>query len=305
MTIFVVGNVAIDETLSVDAFPAPGASILAVPAGSDLGGKGANQAVVLSRCGMDVHLTAPIGADDAAGEVKRVLTAERLSTTFVVIAGRTTDRSIILRAPSGENLIVTTAQAAEGFPAQHAADAIETARAGDVVLLQGNLTDKVTRAVFTKAQAQGAMTVFNPSPVRPTFCELLPLCDLVVANAKEAEALTGVGGRAALDALCDQGAGKVIITLGSEGAILKSSEGVISAGAVAATPVDTTGAGDTFLGAMLASAISRHAFDALALHHGAAAAALTVSRPGAFASLPGRAEVEAILGETASSELRR
>ena len=143
----------------------------------------------------------------------------------------------------------------------HMADAV----AGDILLQQGNFSLDKTRALFQYARSRGMTTVFNPSPVNPDFCHLWPLIDIAVVNESEAELLQPYGVKT------------LVITQGAEA-------------------LDTTGAGDTFLAVMLASALLRGvAPDALALAHASRAAAITVSRRGTVSAFPGSRELAALL----------
>ena len=158
------------------------------------------------------------------------------------------------------------------------------AAAGDILLQQGNFSLDKTRALFQYAKARGMTTVFNPSPVNPDFCHLWPLIDIAVVNESEAELLQPYGVKS------------LVITQGAAGAWLVQEGQRRFCPAVPAEALDTTGAGDTFLAVMLASALLRGvAPDALALAHASRAAAITVSRRGTLSAFPGSHELAALL----------
>lgn len=290
MRAFVIGNVALDQTVAVGDLPAWGASIHGQASAADLGGKGANQAIVLGRAGLACRLVAAVGTDSRADEIRARLAAEPLAATLLPVAGVASDLSLILRGPGGENAIITTHAAAQGLTAAAACGALAAALPGDLLVLQGNLSAETTRAACLMARARGMQTALNPSPLQPYFAALWPLVDLAFVNEGEAAAL---GGAAALLAA---GVGRIVQTLGPQGAVLILPGQRLAVPAEACAVVDTTGAGDCFMATALASAALRGvAVDARALGHAAAAAAITVARPGTGAAFPTGPELAAIL----------
>ena len=297
MRAYVIGNVAIDETISVSSMPQAGASILGREETRDLGGKGANQAVVMGRSGLPTTLISAIGEDHRGRMIAEQLAHEPVEASLVSLADRPSDFSIIFTTPDGENAIVTTTESAEALSLEAATERLATAQPGDLVALQGNLSEHATRGILALARDRDLATAFNPSPLRPYHPDLLPLTDTVFVNEGEAEHLSGASGEAAVRALLAAGAKRVVLTLGARGALLAEAGGNIAAiPAVRAKAVDTTGAGDTFMAVALASAALRGvAIDTRAVAHGAAAAALTVSRRGTRSAFPSPDELAAIL----------
>lgn len=290
MRAFVIGNVALDEAVTVDDLPAFGASIHAQAGGVDLGGKGANQAIVLGRAGVPCRFCAAVGEDSRAGDIRSRLAAEPLKTDLVRIPGVASDFSVILRTKAGDNAVITTNAAASGLTAGAACASLAGARAGDLLVLQGNLSAETTAAALRQARAMGMQTALNPSPLRPFFAGLWPLLDIAFVNESEAAALGGT------DALLAAGVPQVVLTLGAKGARLVTGTGNVLVPAQPCAVVDTTGAGDCFMATALASAALRAArLDPRALRHAAAAAAITVSRPGTGAAFPTQAELADIL----------
>lgn len=298
MHAYVIGNVAVDETVRVDQWPTAGASIFGGHGSTDIGGKGANQAVVMARCGLPTTLIAPVGEGFRARSIAERLEAEPLECRLVRLEGRATDFSIIFTTPDGENAIVTTTDAAQNLAPEDALPALGQARPDDLAVLQGNLSGETTSALLGEARRHGMVTAFNPSPLRPCFGELWPLVDIAFLNAGEALALTGASGEAAAAVLHARGVRDVVLTLGADGALLSSGGIAVRVAAISANAVDTTGAGDTFMGAALASAALRGTrLDELALVHAARASALTVSRKGTLGAFPSIGEMSAILAQ--------
>lgn len=293
MRAFVVGNAALDETLAVEDFPSPGASIFGEALSQDLGGKGLNQAVAICRTGLDCVFIAAVGDDARGREIASRLSAEPLEARLVELPGIPTDISVILMAQFGENAVITTRAAAAALTAEDAIQALAAARPSDLVVMQGNLGETTTRDMLRHARERGLRTAMNPSPMQPFARSLLDLVDSVFVNEGEAEMLGGV------DTVLAAGASEVVLTLGSRGAALIRSSGRVDVAAHPCTVVDTTGAGDCFMGVALASAALRGVtLDTLALRHGARAAAYTVARAGTVKAFPDCAVMRDILGST-------
>lgn len=290
--IHVVGNAAIDTIYRVDRFPLPGETIIARGMTEDIGGKGANQAIVAARAGATVRLVAPVGGDGAASRIRAVLADEGVIDGLVA-SNAPTDRSSVYVDAAGENTIVSVTTLAEAFDPL-AAGALDDVGAGDVVLCQANIGLSALTACLSAARAKGAPTVLNPSPVFRSAAFDWRLAMVVVLNRIEAEQLTGQNdARMAAARLRAAGAGTVVVTLGSEGAVMVG-DGIVDVTAPQVDAVDTTGAGDVFCGMLTAMRARDLSWkDSLAL--AADAAARSVTRRGVLASFPTSGEIEAML----------
>lgn len=301
MKVHVIGNAALDETLAVANFPQPGASIFGRALAQDLGGKGVNQAVALARAGLDCRLVAAVGQDARGREIADRLAHEPLQADLLTLPVAT-DRSLILMAGTehgvgvagaSENAVITTRAAADALTAAHVDRALQESTAGDLLVLQGNLALPVTRATLLAARRRKLRCILNPSPFEPGVADLLTLVDTIFVNEGEAALLGGP------DVIRAAGVGEVVITRGARGAALIGAAGTVTE--VPAQPcrvIDTTGAGDCFLGVALASSLLRATrLDARALRHATQAAAWTVSRPGTTSAFPDIAAMHAILSE--------
>ena len=293
----VIGNVAVDETISVSTMPEAGASILGREETRDLGGKGANQAVVMGRTGLPTTLVAAVGEDFRAQTIRNQLAPEPVETKLIALAGRSSDFSIIFTTPDGENAIVTTTDSAGSLTPQDAIAALDDAAAGDLMVLQGNLSQATTFGLLEEARRRNLVTAFNPSPLRPYFGDFWQLVDIAFLNRGEAESLAGSSNSAATEWLLQSGVRHVVLTLGGDGALLASQGSAIAMiPAVATKAIDTTGAGDTFMAVALASAALRGVeLDTRAISHAASASALTVSRRGTRSAFPSIEEMRSIL----------
>lgn len=284
MRVYVTGNITVDETWSIADIPKKGTSIHGNKVSQDIGGKGANQAIILSRCGIDTCLIAATGNDSNGIWIRRQLLTESLELLPTENFNGHSDTSIILNSADGDNAIITTTAAADAFDVDVIIQHLRKATAGDILLQQGNFSLAKTRALFLLAKARGMITVFNPSPVNADFAELWPLVDVAVVNQSEAEQLQ------------PHGVKTLAITHGSAGAWLVSNGQRQFCPSVPAAALDTTGAGDTFLAVMLASALLRGTSpDMLALTHASQAAAITVSRRGTHSAFPTADELASLL----------
>lgn len=289
-TLLVLGNAGFDLGSAVPHLPRAGETLVAGRTDRAPGGKGLNQAVVAARAGAATVLVAPVGSDAAGAELVRVLGDEALARFDAIVQTTATDQSILMVAPDGENCILSFGPAADAFSPDAAAAAVAGLGPGDMLLMQGNFGLETTRAAMTAARGRGARVMFNPAPLRWDCAGLLSLCDVLVANAGEAEGITGRGGPEAASALYAEGVGIAVVTLGASGAVVADREGERRFAAAPADVVDTTGAGDTVCGVLAAGLLAGETVDA-AMRAALRAAALTVSRPGAFAALPRAEEV--------------
>ncbi len=295
MTFFVVGNITVDESMATPVWPTPGHTVVVGPPRRDLGGKGANQALVLARAGADVRFVAALGSDDLAAWIVETLRADGFRTEDLIRLPLASDRSLIFVGPDGENAIASVTGCSAAVTADQAVAALEGARAGDVLVLQGNLSLAATEAACRAARGLGMHTAFNPSPMQPGFPSLLPLVDLLVVNESEAVQLGGA--RPADDlvrALHEAGAADVVLTLGGRGSRSYGARGAAEVRAEPVRAVDTTGAGDTYMGVLAAGLFARGLPLAAAMRAASASAAITVARQGTWSAFPTAGEIGAV-----------
>lgn len=278
MRLLVLGNAVIDLAYFIEHLPMPGETVLAATKHVDVGGKGLNQAVAAARAGAPTRLVAAIGGDRHGELIRAKLAAEGLATDGLQVTGSPSDESIVLVTPIGENVIVSTAAAARGLSIERAAAEIDALAPGDLLLLQGNQTESLTRAALLAAQRHGIRTMLNPSPLEFDYGGLFDMVDIAVVNAVEAAALGAMGANA------------VIVTDGARGARLCAAGRVDHVPAPSVMAVDTTGAGDVVCGVVAAGVVLGLPL-VEALRWAMAAAACKVTRRGAFAGIPTAAEM--------------
>ena len=300
MSVTVVGSLNEDVLVTVDRLPGRGETVIGSATRVAPGGKGANQAAAAGRLGPGVTMVGRVG-DDPAGERQRAALAGLdvdVRTVLSTPGEPTGTATIPVEAAGGENLIVVVpgANAALGVEDVERAEV----REAGVVLLQ--LENPLSTVAAAAAAARGTV-VLNPAPARPLPSGLLSLVDVLVPNEHELVSLAGADQRertpAELVRLARQlGAGAVVVTLGARGALLVPTDGpALLQPPPEVSPVDTTGAGDCFCGA-LAQALARGEDLPAAGRYAVAAAAASTTGPGARGALPDDAAVQELLGRT-------
>jgi ribokinase len=296
--ICVVGSANVDLTFRAPRLPTPGETLAGRAFHLGMGGKGANQAVAAARLGAEVALVACVGNDTFGQEAVRRYRDERIDTRLVTVdPNEPTGTAAILVDDAAENCIVVVAGANANLSADVVRVSAAAIREADVLLCQLEVPIDSVIEAFRIARAVGVKTVLTPAPATPLPDELLKLCDVCVPNQSEAELLTGRKINATDDAeaaaheLRRMGAGAVVVTLGSRGALVVDDEGATPIPPHRALAVDPTGAGDAFTAA-LAVAWAEGASLRVAAGRAAVVAALTVTRIGTQSAFPTRAEVE-------------
>jgi len=294
--IHVVGNATIDVVIRLERFPMPGETLVAKPGTrEDFGGKGANQAVALARCGAPVRLVAAVGNDELGGRIRAHLMAEGVAIDGLWEWQGDSDRCIIYVDHAGENTIVSLIDAAASFDPFATTDIAQQIRAGDYVLLQGNLRPDVTRRCTQFAKERGANTVLNASPTYQAGEYDWPRIDLAVVNHVEAVELGGnADPERAAAALLDAGASAVVLTAGASGATWIGRDYRVHIDAPKVQAIETVGAGDVFCGVLVAGLAEAQSPRA-ALRAAVEAATVAVTRTGVVSSFPSPAEMRRIL----------
>jgi ribokinase len=298
----VVGSYNQDVVLSVASLPAPGETCLALRRTDVPGGKGANQAIQAARCGARVAMVASIGCDTAGDEAMAVWARDGVDSVSVArIPGRATGMGLILLDRAGENSIVVDSGANAVLNESHVEAASALIASARLAIAQLETSKAATRRAFEIARTAGVRTLLNaaPAPDLP-LDDLLALTDLLVVNEGEGEALSGTADVAGMGAeLLARVGAAVIVTLGAEGAVLFRKDGPpIRRQTYPVQVVDTTGAGDAFIGAF-AARYAETGDLAHALPWGLAAGALACTTLGATPSFADRGRIEALVARHA------
>jgi len=295
--VLVFGSINIDLVACVSSIPRPGETVLTDRYETLFGGKGANQAVAAARDGAKVRFYGRIGRDEFGRMARAGLVAAGVDVAGVAESVAPTGCAAICVDAAGRNQIAVAGGANLEL---RAADVPDAALARDTTLvLQMEAPADEVAALIRRARARGVRTVFNLAPARLIDETALLSVDVLVVNEGEAAELarahaTGTTARELSAAFGNT----VVVTLGERGAVAATPEKEWSVDALKITPVDTTGAGDAFVG-VLAAALDRGAELGAALHRASVAGGLACLTPGAQPSLPAKATIDARLGELA------
>jgi len=303
----VLGSLNMDISVTVPRLPAPGATVLGGAAAFAPGGKGANQAVAAARLGADVLMAGCVGDDDFGRALRAALLAEGVSDAALrTVPGVPTGLAMITVDEGGENIITVApgANRETGQPEVTAvSEATATAPPAAALVISAEVPPDAIRAALTAGSYQ--FRVLNLAPAPPEAAGIVAAgVDWLVVNESEATAVLGrrvaglAGATGASDAASDlvlAGARNSVVTAGAAGAAYCGPAGALIVPAFPVEPVDSVGAGDTFVGA-LATALAAGVPPHDAVIAAAAAGAAAATRPGTQAGMPRPADVRAATG---------
>ena len=290
LMILVAGSANLDFVVRANHIPAPGETVLGFDFKTFPGGKGANQAVACARAGgATTQMVLGLGADAFAEPLEGSLNEAGVQLHVKRVAGQPTGTAFICVSDDGENAITVAPGANNALAAQDL-----PSLAGVSHLLLQLETPLATVIAYAKAaKAQGAAVALNAAPAQPLPAELLSAIDILMVNEGELAAISNHNGNVTeclerIDVPC------VVVTLGSQGALARTDGQIFKQSAFPVTPVDTTGAGDTFCGVFVA-ALSQGQSVPMAMRVACAAGALACTRPGAQSSIPTQPELKTFL----------
>jgi ribokinase len=286
--ILTFGSINADIVVPVPKLPQPGETVLGGSYEILPGGKGANQALAARRAGADVMLAGAVGRDDFSAIALASLRGEGVDTRLVRNLELPTGCALIMVSAAGENIIAVSPGANMGVRCDWVSEDLLDAHT--TLVAQFEVSPGETQALIRRVRRRGGRCVLNLAPALPIDLALLPEIDLLVANESEAATMSsdpmGIAGR------LRQG---LVVTRGAAGAsAFLAGGGRIDLPALAIDPVDTTGAGDTFVG-VLAAALDLGASLEAALRRASAAAGLACLARGAQTAMPGAAAIDAAM----------
>ena len=252
--IAVVGSANVDLTTFSDRFPRPGETIFGQRFDLGFGGKGANQAVAARLCGAEVVMVAKLGNDLFGEATVKNFASLGIDTKHVrIVDGVSSGVAPIFVEPNGQNRILVVKGANDTLKPADVDAAAEALRSVDTIVLQFEIPMETIAYTVQFARKNKIRCIVNPAPAQPVDAKQLGDADYFIPNETEAEVITGIAVHSIEEAKkCAgallQGFRKVIITLGSRGALLASPEGSELIAPFTVTPTDTTGAGDAFIG---------------------------------------------------------
>lgn len=298
--ILVIGSSNTDLVIQTSHFPEPGETVMGGVFSTFAGGKGANQAVAASRLGAKVTFVARVGNDDFGRQAIDGFDKEGITTSHIFIdENEPTGVASIIINKDGENTIVVAPGANNMLSKTDIEGIVSLVEATDIVLVQLEVPLETVTFVIQLAHKLHKKIILNPAPAVKLDYNLLSYLDIITPNESETKILLGKkvsdlkSASEAAQVFLDKGVKNVVITLGKQGAFFKNDHEEYLIPAIKTEVIDTTGAGDTFNGA-LAVAISEGKSWRDALDFSNKAAAISVSRLGAQSSIPFRKEIEAI-----------
>ncbi|WP_150752673.1 ribokinase [Pseudomonas fluorescens] len=297
--VVVIGSLNMDLVTRAPRLPKGGETLIGQSFTTVSGGKGANQAVAAARLGAQVSMIGCVG-NDAYGEALRgALLAEQIDCQAVSTVDGSSGVALIVVDDSSQNTIVIV-PGANGALTAEAIDRFDSViRAADVLICQLEVPDASVGHALKRGRELGKTVILNPAPAsRPLPADWYASIDYLIPNESEASALSGLSvdsldtAQAAATRLIALGAGKVIITLGAQGSLFADGQRFEHFPAPVVKAVDTTAAGDTFVGGF-AAALAAGQDEVQAIRFGQVAAALSVTRAGAQPSIPALSDVQA------------
>jgi ribokinase len=298
--ITVVGSCNTDMVIKADRLPIPGETVLGGKFFMNPGGKGANQAVAAARMGGNVTLISKTGNDVFGKQSVMLYDNEHIHTDYIFSDPNNPSGVALITVDSnGENCIVVASGANANLCPADIDKAILEIEKSNLVLMQLEIPIETVEYVAEIAIRKNIKVILNPAPARALSDKLLSKLFIIIPNRSEAEILSGIKvtdlekARMAADIISAKGVNIVVITLGSEGALIKEYDQYHFVEAVKVDAVDTTAAGDVFCGTVCVGlAEGKTIIEAVKL--AAKASAITVTRMGAQASIPYRSEITVI-----------
>lgn len=286
MSILVIGSVNVDTTYNLENFPKPGETISSISKSRSVGGKGANQAIACKKLGGDVKFLACVGNDVDADFIFKNMKEYGVDTTNIIKKDVDTGTALINVDKTGQNEIVLDHGANYAITIQDIDDNIELLDECDILILQMEIPQEVNEYAIKKAKEKGVYVILNPAPSEFEVEDILDKVDLLVPNENEIlRYSTKENLKEAADELLGKNVGSVIITLGENGSEYFSKTEHIKQEPIKAKVVDTTSAGDCYIGAM-AVMLDQQKSIKEAMDFATKASSKTVTRKGSGESIP-------------------
>lgn len=294
--VFILGSINMDLVISSERMAKKGETISGNGFFTNPGGKGANQAVAVSKLGGDAVMIGCVG-DSFGRELKGTLNGYGVNTEYVRTVPNVSSGVAVITLVNGDNSIILDSGANRMISYNLVDDALMRARAGDYIVCQLEIPQNIVKYAFKMAKQKGMITVLNPTPAIVLDDEILHNCDLFVVNQPEAEFYSGIYPQddnsllKCAKVFASKNIKNVIVTLGKNGSYGNFSGRIIKVDSEKVCTVDSTAAGDTYLGAFI-SRIADGEDPKDAMEFASKSAAITVTRNGAQSAIPYKDEVD-------------
>jgi len=299
----VIGSLNMDMTVKVEELPKLGETIFGDDFYESCGGKGANQAVAISKLGMETEMIGMVGKDSQGEKLIQNLNKYGIKSDNIIKSDDLTGRAIITVDKKGDNNIIVIPGSNFKITKEYIQEKQDVIASSDVVILQNEIPFETVEFSLLKAKELGKITIFNPAPARQLNEKIFKNTDYLILNETEMEEIFGIGindkvyiGRI-FHKKKECGIRNIILTLGDNGSVLFSEDDNIKKyDAYEVKAVDTTAAGDSFIGAFTMKICETGDADK-AIKYATAVSAIVVTRQGAQDSIPTREEIEKFIEE--------
>ncbi len=296
--IYVLGSVNMDLVFNLPYMPVGGETLRSDAFNTFCGGKGANQAVAGAKLGAKIEMIGKVGSDSYGEAMKKNLEAFGVGTQFVKVSEGSSGLALIL-VENGQNRIILDGGANYRMTCADIDEGLKGAKAGDILIAQLEMPLSVVAYALKKAKEKGMTTFLNPAPACELTDDIYSNIDIIAPNETETKILTGVDPvdivhiALAVKKFYSKGVKNVIITLGARGAAVSHEMNITEIDALKVKVVDTTAAGDTFVGAVC-NRLEKGWDIVEACRFANCASSITVQRAGAAISIPTIEEVEKV-----------
>lgn len=295
--IYILGSMNMDLVINAPSLPKKGETITGKDFMMNPGGKGANQAVAIALSGGNAFMIGAVG-NSFGKELKATLATYQVNTQWVSSLTNVSSGIAVIVLCEGDNRIILDAGANHCIEEAWVNQALSFAQPGDYLLAQLEIPLPLIQSAFSQAKALGMTTFLNVAPAQPISKTIFQLTDYFFSNQRETEFYTGIfpespdTAASAARELLNKGVRNVLITMGSEGSLFYNTHECVGMKIYPVEVVDTTAAGDTFIGAFITS-LAEGKNTTEAMDFASAASALCITKRGAQQSIPTRQQTEA------------